>query len=77
MADFDKPKLKEFPEIPHIHEGVMAHSKPFVAKEQFQEPPVLLLDDLASELDKRRQEGFFNFLLNKLLKSLIYSRSEY
>ena len=29
------------------------------------EPPVLLLDDLASELDSNRQEGFFNFLLNR------------
>lgn len=29
------------------------------------EPPVLLLDDLASELDSCRQEGFFNFLLNR------------
>nr|AFI78643.1 sulfur oxidation protein DsrK [uncultured bacterium ws034A6] len=38
MADFDTPKLKEYPEIPTIHEGAMAHSKPFVAKEQFQEP---------------------------------------
>ena len=37
MADFDTPELKEFPEIPHIHEGVMAHSKPFVAKEEFQQ----------------------------------------
>jgi len=36
VADFDTPELKEFPEIPHIHEGVMAHSKPFVAKEEFQ-----------------------------------------
>ena len=34
-------------------------------EEQHQEPPVLLLDDLASELDSRRQEGFFNFLLNR------------
>ena len=34
-------------------------------EEQFKEPPVLLLDDLASELDGRRQEGFFNFLLNR------------
>jgi DNA replication and repair protein RecF len=34
-------------------------------EEQFKEPPVLLLDDLASELDSRRQEGFFNFLLNR------------
>ncbi len=34
-------------------------------EEEHQEPPVLLLDDLASELDSRRQEGFFNFLLNR------------
>lgn len=34
-------------------------------EELFKEPPVLLLDDLASELDKNRQEGFFNFLLNR------------
>ncbi len=34
-------------------------------EEQLQEPPVLLLDDLASELDNQRQEGFFNFLLNR------------
>jgi Fe-S oxidoreductase len=38
VADFDTPELKEFPEIPHIHEGVMAHSKPFLAKEAHQEP---------------------------------------
>jgi DNA replication and repair protein RecF len=34
-------------------------------EEQFKDPPVLLLDDLASELDSQRQEGFFNFLLNR------------
>jgi DNA replication and repair protein RecF len=34
-------------------------------EEKFSEPPVLLLDDLASELDSKRQEGFFNFLLNR------------
>ena len=48
MADFDTPELKEFPEIPHIHEGVMAHSKPFVAKEAHQEPlgfPAELVDN--------------------------------
>jgi Fe-S oxidoreductase len=37
VADFDTPVLKEYPVIPHIQEGVMAHSKPFVAKEEFQE----------------------------------------
>lgn len=34
-------------------------------EKSFSEPPVLLLDDLASELDSNRQEGFFNFLLNR------------
>lgn len=34
-------------------------------EEQFREPPVLLLDDLASELDSHRQEGFFSFLLHR------------
>jgi Fe-S oxidoreductase len=37
VADFETPELKEYPEIPHIQEGTMAHSKPFVAKEEFQE----------------------------------------
>ena len=37
MADFDTPELKEYPVIPHIQEGTMAHSKPFVAKADFQE----------------------------------------
>jgi len=37
VADFDTPELKEYPVIPHIQEGVMAHSKPFIAKEEFQE----------------------------------------
>ena len=38
MADFDIPEMKEFPVVPNIQEGSMAHSKPFVSKEQFQEP---------------------------------------
>jgi Fe-S oxidoreductase len=38
VADFETPELKEYPVIPHIEVGTMAHSKPFVAKEQFQEP---------------------------------------
>jgi len=37
VADFEIPELKEFPVIPKIQEGTMAHSKPFVAKEEFQE----------------------------------------
>ena len=38
MADFETPELQEIPVIPHIQEGVMAHSKPFVAKAEFQQP---------------------------------------
>lgn len=34
-------------------------------EKQLKEPPLLLLDDLASELDGRRQEGFFSFLLKR------------
>jgi len=37
MADFETPTLKPYPEIPPIEIGVMAHSKPFVAKEDHQE----------------------------------------
>ena len=37
MADFDIPELKEFLEIPPLKEGAMAHSKPFMAKAEFQE----------------------------------------
>ena len=33
-------------------------------EDSFKETPVLLLDDLASELDLHRQEGFFNFLFS-------------
>ncbi|MFO8023641.1 sulfate reduction electron transfer complex DsrMKJOP subunit DsrK [Thiohalophilus sp.] len=37
MADFDTPELHEYPIIPKLKEGVMEHSKPYVAKPQFQE----------------------------------------
>ncbi|MGB5327977.1 MAG: (Fe-S)-binding protein [Gammaproteobacteria bacterium] len=37
MAEFDTPTLKPYPEIPPIEIGVMAHSKPYVAKEDLQQ----------------------------------------
>lgn len=37
MADFETPVLKEYPVIPAIQEGSMAHSQPYVAKAEFQE----------------------------------------
>ncbi len=36
-TEFDTPELKEYPIIPHLQKGVMAHSQPFVAKAEFQE----------------------------------------
>jgi Fe-S oxidoreductase len=36
VADFETPELKEYPVIPHVEEGVMAHSKPYTAKPEFQ-----------------------------------------
>ena len=38
MADFEVPELKEYPIIPKLKEGVMAHSAPFVAAGKFQTP---------------------------------------
>lgn len=48
MADFQTPALKEYPLIPLIHEGVMAHSKPYFAKPEHQKDagyPGELLDN--------------------------------
>ena len=37
-VEFKIPELKEYPEVPAVVVGTMAHSKPYVAKPQFQEP---------------------------------------
>ena len=37
MADYDVPELNEYPIVPKLKEGVMAHSAPFVAAAKFQE----------------------------------------
>ena len=38
MADFEVPELEEIPVIPKYKDGAMAHSSPYIAKVQFQEP---------------------------------------
>src|SRR5512134_493596 len=38
MAAFETPPLGEYPVIPPVREGAMAHSKPFVAKADHQTP---------------------------------------
>ena len=35
-VDYDIPEMKEYPEIPVVVEGTMAHSQPYVAAEKFQ-----------------------------------------
>jgi Fe-S oxidoreductase len=48
VADFEIPVLNEYPVIPKLKEGVMAHSSPFIAAEKFQTPlgyPGQLLDN--------------------------------
>ena len=50
-ADFEIPKLDEYPEVPPVVPGTMAHSRPFVAKPEFQDPlnfPIKLNNRLAS-----------------------------
>jgi len=37
-AQFEVPELGEYVEVPALVEGTMAHSKPFTAKAEFQEP---------------------------------------
>ncbi len=47
-AEFQTPELKPFAEIPVLVEGAMAHSRPYVASSQHQEPlgyPGELVDD--------------------------------
>ncbi len=48
MAEFETPALKPWPEIPPIEIGAMAHSRPFVAKDDIQQKigfPGELVDD--------------------------------
>jgi len=37
-VEFKIPELSEYPEVPPVVQGTMGHSKPYVAKPQFQEP---------------------------------------
>jgi Fe-S oxidoreductase len=38
MAKFETPELTDYQIVPHVKDDVMAHSAPFVAKPDFQEP---------------------------------------
>ena len=61
MADvnFETPELKEYPIIPKLQRDTMAHSKPYVAKEEFQQKlgfPGELVDDWQNVAIKKMGE---------------------
>ena len=66
MAEFDTPTLKPYPEIPPIEIGAMAHSKPYIAKQDLQQKigfPGELIDNW---------EQVFNDIVNlQALKALL------
>lgn len=68
MADFETPATHEFPIIPSIMEGAMAHSSPFLANAEFQQ-------DLGFPGDGELIEGWKEAFLNKLGDQLKKYRS--
>ena len=59
MANFETPALREYPVIPLIQAGTMAHSKPYVAKPEHQKPlgfPGALVDNWESVAVKKLGE---------------------
>ncbi|MHB8453247.1 MAG: sulfate reduction electron transfer complex DsrMKJOP subunit DsrK [Acidiferrobacterales bacterium] len=59
MANFETPALREYPVIPLLQVGTMAHSKPFVAKPDHQTPlgfPGQLVDNWESVAVKKLGE---------------------
>jgi len=68
MADFEVPETREFPVIPTIMEGAMAHSSPYLAKEKFQQ-------ELGFPGDGQLIDGWKETFLNKLAEMLGKYRS--
>ena len=76
MADFEVPELQEIPVVPHIKEGAMSHSSPFVSKVQFQEPlgyPGELVDNWEEKVyekmdDLRKRYRSFQVYLDSCVK---------
>ena len=73
---FDVPELKPYPVIPKLAEDAMAHSQPFVAKPDFQEPlgfPGELVDDwqataVAAMRDVVSRNGALGLFLDACMK---------
>jgi Fe-S oxidoreductase len=68
MADYEIPETHEFPIIPSIMEGSMAHSKPFVANEEFQSGMGFPSPEEPGQLIEGWKERFLELMEEKLSK---------
>ncbi len=68
MADYEIPETHEFPIIPSIMEGSMAHSSPFVAAEEFQTALGFSSGKETGDLIDGWKEKFLEVLTDKLKK---------
>jgi len=68
MADYEIPETHEFPIIPTIMEGSMAHSSPFTAAEEFQTALGFSSGKETGELIEGWKEKFLELLADKLKK---------
>ena len=70
MADYEVPETHEFPVIPSIMEGAMAHSSPFIAGEEFQ-----VAMGFPAGKDKGLVDGWKEIFLTQLKEKLGKYRS--
>ncbi len=68
MADYEIPETHEFPIIPSIMEGAMAHSSPFVAGEEFQSDMGFPSPEEPGQLIDGWKEKFLELMKDKLSK---------
>ncbi|NOQ90520.1 MAG: 4Fe-4S dicluster domain-containing protein, partial [Gammaproteobacteria bacterium] len=67
-VDYEIPETREFPVIPSIMEGAMAHSSPFIAGEEFQSDMGFPSPEVHGELIEGWKEKFLDLMKDKLSK---------
>jgi len=67
-VDYEIPETHEFPIIPSVMEGAMAHSSPFVANEEFQSAMGFPSPEEPGQLIEGWKEKFLELLKDKLSK---------
>jgi Fe-S oxidoreductase len=68
MADYEVPETHEFPIIPSVVEGAMAHSSPFIANEEFQTDMGFPFSGEVGQLVDGWHDKFLELLDDKLKK---------